>query len=57
MAWARLPAMDARKVLHIMNEKEATEHPFTKPARVIDKKLSYRTDEKPASQIRLTIKN
>jgi len=45
------------KVLHIMNEKEATEHPFTKPARVVDGKLSYRTDEKPASQLRLIIKN
>lgn len=28
-------------VLHIMNEKEAQEHPFTKPAKVIDGNLSY----------------
>ena len=29
------------EVLHIMNEKTATEHPFTQPAKVIDGKLNY----------------
>lgn len=29
------------KVMHIMNEKKATEHPYTQPARVVDGKLDY----------------
>ncbi len=29
------------KVLHIMNEKKAEEHPYTKPARVVDGTLRY----------------
>ncbi len=33
------------KVLHIMNDKEATQHRFTKPASVVNGILSYRADE------------
>ena len=29
------------KVLHIMNDKTATEHPYTAPAKVVDGKLDY----------------
>ena len=32
------------KVLHIMNAKAAKEHPFTKPAKIVDGKLSYRKE-------------
>ncbi len=33
--------VDGWKVMHIMNEKNATEHPYTAPAKVIDGKLDY----------------
>ncbi|QAA81526.1 DUF488 domain-containing protein [Aequorivita sp. H23M31] len=29
------------KVLHIMNDKTATEHPYTAPAKIVDGKLDY----------------
>lgn len=32
-------------VLHIMSENKTQEHPYTSPARVIDGKLSYRSNE------------
>lgn len=33
------------EVLHIMNEKTATEHPYTAPARIVDGKLNYSTEK------------
>ncbi|MAP81305.1 MAG: Fe-S cluster assembly protein HesB [Aequorivita sp.] len=33
--------VDGWKVFHIMSEKNATEHPFTAPAKVIDGHLNY----------------
>lgn len=29
------------KVMHIMNEQKATEHPYTKAARIVEGKLRY----------------
>ena len=43
------------KVLHIMNEKKAQEHPFTKPVSIINGKLSYRQNDKPEVSRQLTI--
>jgi len=31
----------AWEVLHIMNDKSATEHPYTSPAKIVDGKLNY----------------
>ena len=33
--------VDGWKVMHIMSEKTATEHPYTAPARIVDGKLNY----------------
>ncbi|MCG2431559.1 DUF488 family protein [Aequorivita xiaoshiensis] len=33
--------VDEWKVLHIMSEKKATEHPYTAPARIVNGKLNY----------------
>lgn len=33
------------KVLHIMSEKSATEHPYTAPAKIVDGKLNYSKTE------------
>jgi len=36
------------KVIHIMSETKSEEHPYTKPARIVDGKLDYRKDEPPS---------
>ena len=33
------------RVVHILNEKSASEHPYTSPARIIAGKLSYPSDQ------------
>ncbi len=35
------------KVMHIMSETKSDEHPYTKPARIVDGKLDYSKDEEP----------
>jgi uncharacterized protein (DUF488 family) len=33
------------KVVHILNEKSASEHPYSSPARIVDGKLAYPPDQ------------
>jgi uncharacterized protein (DUF488 family) len=37
------------KVMHIMGEGKATEHPYTAPAKIVNGKLNYTEDELPFS--------